>query len=507
MHTERCRDMDISFSREPDNTFIVRLGGNWNIVDGLPSSEQLQKQIGSTPFPERVAFDTRELGAWDSSLLTFLIKLTNFCRGKSVPISYQGLPEGVARLIDLASAVPEKEDARKESGRAPFLSRVGETTLEAVKSAGEVPASGDLSARTGVASKQENPEEMMRVLDEMAEALRRREEQLRVSEAKYRLLVEQIPAVTYTAVLDVQSTTTYISPQIESLLGYRQSEWLTDPNLWLNSICLEDRPRVLEALAQTQATGKPLDCEYRMIRSSGSLVWVRDEAVVVRDGDHQSPYLHGIMRDITERKDFEHSLEQLNRSLRKTVEGTILAMSFTVESRDPYTAGHQKRVSDIALAIAENMDLSREEMEGIRVGGLIHDMGKIAVPAEILSKPGRLNEHEFALIKDHAQTGFDILKSIELPWPVAQIAYQHHERLDGSGYPRNLKGDEIIMEARIIAVADVIEAMASHRPYRPALGLDKALEEIHINRGVLFDAEAVDACLKLFKEKNYTLEI
>jgi len=138
MHTERCRDMDISFSREPDNTFIVRLGGNWNIVDGLPSSEQLQKQIGSTPFPERVAFDTRELGAWDSSLLTFLIKLTNFCRGKSVPISYQGLPEGVARLIDLASAVPEKKDARKESGREPFLTRVGEAGLEVFKSAGEM---------------------------------------------------------------------------------------------------------------------------------------------------------------------------------------------------------------------------------------------------------------------------------------------------------------------------------------------------------------------------------
>ena len=358
-------------------------------------------------------------------------------------------------------------------------------------------ASGDLSTRTGVSSKQEDIAELMHAFDEMAEVLERREKELRISETKYRVLVEQIPVTTYTAILDEHSTTTYISPQIESLVGYTQSEWLSDPDLWLNSICHEDRARVEEALAETRLTGKPLFCEYRMTGKSGATVWVRDEALIVRDDGQASPYLHGVMVDITERKNFVHSLEQLNLSLRKSVEGAIRAMSCTVESKDPYTAGHEKRVSDIASAIAEEMGLPRERIEGIRVAGLIHDVGKIAVPAEILSKPGKINEHEFALIKDHSQTGYDILKSIDFPWPIAETVYQHHERMDGSGYPRKLSGDEIILEARIIAVANVVEAMASHRPYRAALGIPAAMEEIAAKKGAAYDSSVVDACLRL----------
>jgi PAS domain S-box-containing protein/putative nucleotidyltransferase with HDIG domain len=358
-------------------------------------------------------------------------------------------------------------------------------------------ASGDMSARIGVASKQKDIGELMLAFDEMAEVLQKRDEQLRISEAKYRLLVEQIPATTYTAVMDQQSTTNYVSPHIESLLGYTQSEWVYDKELWLKCICDEDRARIEEALAATRVTGKPLACEYRLTAKSGATVWVRDEAVVVRDDGKGPPYLHGIMIDITERKNFVQSLERLNLSLRKSVDGTIRAMSFTVQSKDPYTAGHEDRVSKIACAIAEGMGLQPERVEGIRVAGLIHDIGKIAVPAEILSKPGKISANEFALIKDHSQTGFDILKSIEFPWPIAQTVLQHHERMDGSGYPGNLKGVEIILEARIIAVADVVEAMSCHRPYRPALGIPAALEEIRAKKDTAYDPSVVDACLSL----------
>ncbi|MEA1970539.1 MAG: HD domain-containing protein [Thermodesulfobacteriota bacterium] len=193
-------------------------------------------------------------------------------------------------------------------------------------------------------------------------------------------------------------------------------------------------------------------------------------------------------------------------NLMKSMEETINALASALEMRDPYTAGHQKRVAQLAEAIAGEMNRPYDEVRGIRLAALIHDIGKIRVPSEILSKPGKLMENEFGLIKTHPQIGYDIVKKIEFPWPIADIIYQHHERLDGSGYPRGLKGDEIILQARIIAVADVVEAMSSHRPYRAALGIGKALAELTENRGILYDPDAVDACLKLFREKGFKLE-
>ena len=181
-------------------------------------------------------------------------------------------------------------------------------------------------------------------------------------------------------------------------------------------------------------------------------------------------------------------------------------MALTVEMNDPFTAGHQRRVANLARAIATEMGLSRERVDGMRMAGFIHDLGKLSVPGEILSKPGRLTEIEFNLVKTHPQVGYDILKRVESPWPVAQIVLQHHERIDGSGYPTGLRGDEIMLEARILAVADVVEAMSSHRPYRPALGIDRALEEISRNRGLLYDPSAVDACLKVFTEKGFKFD-
>ncbi|MBU1486896.1 HD domain-containing protein [bacterium] len=201
----------------------------------------------------------------------------------------------------------------------------------------------------------------------------------------------------------------------------------------------------------------------------------------------------------------EKELRESLAKLRRVIGEVIRAMALTVEAKDPYTAGHQQRVSDLARSIATEMGLEKERIEGIRMAGALHDLGKISIPGEILNKPGFLNKLEFQMIKYHVQIGYDILKELEFPWPIAKIMLAHHERMDGSGYPNGLKGGEILLEARILGVADVVEAMASHRPYRGTLGVDKALEEISKNKGILYDPEVADACLRLFLEQGYQL--
>jgi len=215
--------------------------------------------------------------------------------------------------------------------------------------------------------------------------------------------------------------------------------------------------------------------------------------------------LIGTILDITERKQAEEKLKDTLESLRKAVSTTIQVMVSAVEIRDPYTSGHQIRSADLARAIATEMGLPQEKIDGIRMAGSIHDIGKLSIPAEILSKPTKLSEIEFTLIKEHARKGYEMLKDVETPWPLAQIVYQHHERMDGSGYPRHLKGDEILIEARILSVADVVEAMASHRPYRPSLGIEAALNEIENNRETLYDKNVADACLRLFRDKGFQI--
>lgn len=192
----------------------------------------------------------------------------------------------------------------------------------------------------------------------------------------------------------------------------------------------------------------------------------------------------------------------MSRAWKQTVE----VLSSTAEARDPYTAGHQRKVAQLAGAIAREMGQGERFVEGVVLASLVHDIGKISVPSELLSKPGKLTPLEFELIRVHPEAGASILGSIELPWPLAEIVRQHHERLDGSGYPKGLTGEAILREARVLAVADVVEAMASHRPYRPALGVSRALEEITAGRGLLFDADAVDACLYLFREKGFVFQ-
>jgi HD-GYP domain-containing protein (c-di-GMP phosphodiesterase class II) len=210
--------------------------------------------------------------------------------------------------------------------------------------------------------------------------------------------------------------------------------------------------------------------------------------------------------EVARRRKAEQDLVESIQKLRNAMEGIIQAMAVAIETRDPYTAGHQKRVAQLAGAIATEMHLSEEQINGLRMAASIHDLGKIYVPAEILSKPGGLSDLEFSIIKIHPEAGYNILKMIEFPWPVAKIAFQHQERYNGSGYPMGLEGKDIMLEARILAVADVVEAMTVRRPYREAIGEEKALEEIQKNRGILYDPDVVDACLRLFREKRFKFD-
>ncbi|MBP7462205.1 MAG: response regulator [Candidatus Delongbacteria bacterium] len=203
---------------------------------------------------------------------------------------------------------------------------------------------------------------------------------------------------------------------------------------------------------------------------------------------------------------YKHQAEQSIIDMNKVLDDTVDALARTIEFRDPYTSGHQKRVSKLACTIAQSMDLSEMICKGLHIAGILHDIGKIVIPSEILSKPNRLSRIELELIKQHPQAGYDIIKNISFPWPVAAIVLQHHERMNGSGYPNRLRENDIIIEARIMAVADVVEAMSSHRPYRPSLGLTAALDEIQCNRGILYDPEVVDCCLRVFAEQQFNFD-
>ncbi|MDO8635291.1 MAG: HD domain-containing protein, partial [Dehalococcoidia bacterium] len=203
------------------------------------------------------------------------------------------------------------------------------------------------------------------------------------------------------------------------------------------------------------------------------------------------------------------AFEQQRRvdQVRKVLGTAVQAIASMIERRDPYTAGHQRRVAELALAVAAEIGISADQIDGLRMASVIHDIGKISVPVEILSKPTKLTGPEFSLIKSHAQAGYDILKEMEFPWPVARIVLEHHERINGSGYPQGLTDGQFLIESRILAISDVVESMASHRPYRAALGIDAALEEIKSNKGILYDPQAVDACLKVFTEQGFTWNV
>ncbi|MCK9229815.1 MAG: HD domain-containing protein [Syntrophales bacterium] len=297
---------------------------------------------------------------------------------------------------------------------------------------------------------------------------------------------------------------TYISAGVEQIRGVTVEQALNDATLLYEQIVDEDRHLVKENEAAALKNMSIFNVEVRIRRPSGEIRWVNLIATPQRLSEYQVQW-DGVEIDITDRKKNEVSLKQSIERVRKALSAITNVIVATVEARDPFTAGHQRRTADLARSIAIETGLTSDQIEGIHMAGIIHDIGKISIPAEILSKPGRLTEAEFDLVKMHVDTGYNILKRVDFSQPVARIVYEHHERMDGSGYPRRLKGEEMIIESRILAVADVVEAMASHRPYRPALGVNAALGEIEKNREVLYDADVVDACLRLFREKGYQL--
>jgi PAS domain S-box-containing protein/putative nucleotidyltransferase with HDIG domain len=317
------------------------------------------------------------------------------------------------------------------------------------------------------------------------------EKELKESEEKYRTVFENTG--TAMIIIEEDMTISVANRQVEQLSGYFKEE-IENKMKWTELVIPEDLERMKEyhLLRRKEKESTPTSYEFSLRNKLGEIknIWLK---VGMIPGTKKSV---ASLTDITARKTYEGKL-------KKSIEDVIYTIGKITETRDPYTSGHQLKVSKLSTAIAQEMKLPQDKIEGIRIASLVHDIGKISIPSEILSKPSKLSEIEYRLIKNHSQIGYDILKSIEFPWPVAEIVLQHQERLNGSGYPQGLKGDDILLEAKIIAVADVIEAMSSHRPYRPALGINKALEEIFINRGILYVPEVVDACIKLFKEKDF----
>jgi len=291
--------------------------------------------------------------------------------------------------------------------------------------------------------------------------------------------------------------------RVDELLGYHAKRFPRTMEAWMSRIHPEDRERVLAAVERKLQSEEPYCLECRVKRKDGTyLCWLDRGSVVYDDAGKPRKWI-GAVTDITERKRAEKEVEESANRLQQMMDGTVKAISSALEFRDPYTAGHEKRVAELSSAIAAEMGLPADQVEGVRITGYMHDLGKIAIPAEILFKPGNLTENEINIVRTHPQFGYDILKEIKFVWPVALATLQHHERMNGSGYPQHLKGDEIMLEARILAVADVVETMVSHRPYRPARSTEAALAEISANKGVLYDADVADACVKVFKERGF----
>jgi PAS domain S-box-containing protein/putative nucleotidyltransferase with HDIG domain len=298
---------------------------------------------------------------------------------------------------------------------------------------------------------------------------------------------------------DIATGRLICSDEVYRIYEINQHNFPGTQDALLKFVYVEDADMVRAAYAQSLTSHNPQQFAYRIMTSAGQIKHVLQQYEVVHDSEDKPIKLKATIQDVTTLKQAQQTLLEHQKVLEQALEGTIHTVSMAVELRDPYTGGHQRRVADLACKIATRMGLDENRIHGVRLGAMIHDIGKVGVPSEILSKPSKLTSIEMQLIREHATMGYNILKDINFPWPIAQIAHQHHERIDGSGYPNRLRGEAILLEARIVAVADVVESIASHRPYRPTLGMQAAIDEISNHRGTLYDANAVDACLQILK--------
>jgi PAS domain S-box-containing protein len=321
------------------------------------------------------------------------------------------------------------------------------------------------------------------------------------SEGKNRDLVDNIKLGIFRCTPGPKGKFLEVNRAMEELTGYSRDALLQ------MDVCalLTNSDETVKFTNEVNITDWKVTRELNLKRKDGTGLSVAETVVAIRFESGATQYFDGILEDITERKQAQLQIQQSLHRLQKTIKEIIQAMAYIGEVRDPYTAGHQRRVAQLSFELGKMLGLKEDNSEGLTMAAFVHDIGKILVPADILSKPGKLTKPELDMLKDHTQIGYEILKTIEFPWPLAKIVLQHHERMNGSGYPGGLSGEQIILEARILAVADVVEAMSSHRPYRPALGIEKALEEINQNRGILYDARVVDACVKLFTDKGFSL--
>lgn len=341
-------------------------------------------------------------------------------------------------------------------------------------------------------------------LDVSKEQYNQVEQALLESDQKIRNIFSSSPdAITVT---DLMGNITECNEETLKLHGFSSKEELIGKSAF-TLIAEKDHARAMENLNKVLKQATLKNVEYTFVTKQGKEFPAELSASVIEDSFGRPIAFVAITKDITEHKRAQEELQQSYERLQSFIRGIIQVMASIIEIRDPYTAGHQLRVAKLACAIGKEMGLlSKEQIDGIHAAGLVHDIGKIYVPAELLSKPSLLSNIEVDLIKTHPKIGYDILKQIEFPWPVAQIVLQHHERMNGTGYPLGLSGKNILTEARILAVADVVEAMSSHRPYRPAHSMDEALSEILQNKGILYDPKVVDACWRLFTEKGVRFE-
>ena len=431
----------------------------------------------------------------------FLPMIELLKRGKLTTCSQKALKQQeVVITEDPASTCTECPLAQKYSGLAGFTIRL--------EHSGKVYGLMSVSIPTHLAVEQEEQALFKEVAGDIAYGLyhieldeerKQAKENLKNAKDELQMIMDSVPALIIYKDIEgrvIRANKTLansLKVSVKDIIGKTTEELF--PKEQAENMRKDDKEVIV--------SGKPKRDIIQPYDTPEGTRWAIIDKMPYKDKEGKITGVIAFAKDITVQRKSEQKLQQTYQRLKKTMNATIDTVSKMIEAKDPYTYGHQQRVCQLAVPLARELGLSEDKIEGIRIASLIHDIGKIGLPTEILSKPSKLTDIEFGLIKGHSQTGYDILNPIDFPYPIAQIVLQHHERLNGSGYPNNLKGDKILLEARILGVVDVVEAMSFHRPYRPALGIDVALEEISKNKGILYDPEVVDVCIRLIREKGF----